>query len=212
MTRLRRHVPCPLCGADKTPAAARCKECYHSDLRTSLSDLERFMLQFELADTLPLEWTSKTKPATPCHLWTGSLDEDGYARFTVKTDYAKNGGWQVVYAHRWIKQQESDVAITWEPCRKFLYDHVCRVHLCVRQDHLELVTTKENLNRGHDARGSRNFCRNGHDKDIVGRVKENSCKECAYISIRRYQQRPEVKYRRAADSRNRRLSLKESSK
>lgn len=68
--------------------------------------------------------------ANGCHLWLGSLDRDGYGRYSGKA------------AHR----------LAWEPVHGpvpagLQLDHLCRVRRCVNPAHLELVTARENLLR-----------------------------------------------------------------
>ncbi|WP_431999289.1 HNH endonuclease [Streptomyces sioyaensis] len=74
-----------------------------------------------------------------CWMWTGPLDSDGYGK--TSTDN------RTVSAHRWL----------WTLLRGELrpeqhLDHLCRVRHCVNPDHLEPVSCRENLRRGHLAR------------------------------------------------------------
>jgi hypothetical protein len=57
---------------------------------------------------------------------------------------------KVVYAHRAMYEQE--VASIPEG---FTIDHLCRVHPCIRPDHLEPVSMADNLRRGHGAKLTR---------------------------------------------------------
>jgi len=38
-------------------------------------------------------------------------------------------------------------------------------------------------------KGRQKFCRNGHDKDVVGRTKQNNCRECQRVSERKYKEK-----------------------
>lgn len=71
-----------------------------------------------------------------CWLWLGSKNNDGYGRF-------RSGG-RIMFAHRWA----------WEAYCGNIPDgmeigHVCRNRGCVRPDHLEPVTHRENVLRGN---------------------------------------------------------------
>lgn len=90
-------------------------------------------------------------PFDTCWHWTGHVGKTGYGRFR---------NWQ---AHRVVyelyrEQIPAGLSI----------DHLCRVHDCVNPDHLEPVTTRENVLRGI-APAARNFaathCIDGHPLD-----------------------------------------------
>lgn len=82
--------------------------------------------------------------ATPCHLWTAGDSGDG-----------KGGG----YPRMWLDGQMVAVhRVAWTnehgliPGKKQL-DHLCRQRRCVRDDHMELVTNRENTKRQYRANG-----------------------------------------------------------
>lgn len=80
---------------------------------------------------------SKTRTAlTGCVEWTGSITSTGYGSF-----YAGPG--QYVIAHRWAYTQAHGAI----PPGMHL-DHLCRNRKCVKPEHLEPVTPRENLLRG----------------------------------------------------------------
>jgi len=87
---------------------------------------------------------------TPCHLWTGQLSGNGrgggYPR--MKLDG------QTVAVHRVIYTNEHGYI----PGTKQL-DHKCRQRRCVRVDHLEMVTCKQNAIRREEANGRRKQAR-----------------------------------------------------
>lgn len=88
-------------------------------------------------------WAKVNKTDT-CWLWTGSIDASGYGRFRC------DGRW--IGAHRYLRG-DAPAGMQW--------DHLCRVRHCVRPDHLEPVTPRENTQRG--ARGRlRTHCINRH--------------------------------------------------
>lgn len=85
---------------------------------------------------------SKVDKAGTCWLWGAAKHEDGYGR-------AWWGG-RLRPAHR--VAYELTVGLIPEGHD---LDHLCRVHECVRPDHLEPVTRKENLRRGVGAEVTR---------------------------------------------------------
>ena len=94
----------------------------------------------------------------PCWEWTGGTDRKGYGRFPL-THCGH------VYAHR----------IAYEnllgPIPSVLtIDHLCRNHGCVKVDHLEPVTNRENILRGEGVaaiNARKTHCYNGHSFDEV---------------------------------------------
>jgi hypothetical protein len=83
---------------------------------------------------------------SPCHIWTGGDSGNG-----------RGGG----YPRMWLDGQVVAVHIvSWTnehgyvPGKKQI-DHKCRQRRCVREDHLELVTHKQNQKRRDDANGVR---------------------------------------------------------
>lgn len=83
---------------------------------------------------------------SPCHLWTGSDSGDGrgggYPRMYL------DGQTMAVHKVNWTNEHGII------PGRKTL-DHLCRMRLCVREDHLEMVTQKRNAIRREEANGRR---------------------------------------------------------
>jgi len=81
---------------------------------------------------------------SPCHLWTAGDSGDG-----------RGGG----YPRMWLDGQVMAVhKVSWTnehgiiPGKKTL-DHLCRQRLCVREDHLEMVTNRQNVLRAMAANG-----------------------------------------------------------
>ena len=114
-----------------------------------------------------------------CMLWVGARDGRGYG------DFYYNGS--VGQAHRY--SYEYFVG----PIPKGLaLDHLCRTPLCVRPDHLEPVTWRENLMRGntHTRRNAeKTHCVHGHEY-----TEENTyrcpkgwrrCRACTAVRSRR---------------------------
>lgn len=76
---------------------------------------------------------------TPCWIWQGARDGQGYGHV------GRGGRW--VRAHRrWYEDHVGPIPEGHD------LDHLCRVKLCVRPDHMEPVTHAENVRRG---RGSK---------------------------------------------------------
>ena len=72
----------------------------------------------------------------PCWEWTGSKNKDGYGTFGLrrKNRFAHVVSWTIEHG-----QIPDHLEI----------DHLCRKRGCVRPDHMELVTHRENLMRGN---------------------------------------------------------------
>ncbi len=105
---------------------------------------------------------------SPCWSWIGGSQTKGYGSLTDG-----NGG--TMLAHR----------AAWEAAYGPIPDgltvnHICRNHLCVRPDHLELQTAGDNLRH---ARNAIPVCPAGHEYDdentIVNRHGHRSCRACA---------------------------------
>lgn len=102
-----------------------------------------------------------------CHIWQGATYPDsGYGRTSRKIN-----GTETAHIALWI-EKHGPVAGGLD------LDHLCRVHLCVNDEHLEPVTRAENLRRGHLARS---MCKSGrHDITLPGALKDGTllCYRC----------------------------------
>ena len=98
-----------------------------------LSTTERYWIKVDKDGPIP-----EHRPELgPCHLWTGAQTtlDDGWGRFWPTPG-------RPVLAHRFAYELEiGPIPDGLEP------DHLCRVRLCVRVSHLELVTHRENVLR-----------------------------------------------------------------
>ncbi|MEH0555992.1 HNH endonuclease signature motif containing protein [Streptomyces sp. B21-101] len=105
----------------------------------------------------------------PCHVWTGSTDGDGYARFWL--DGRNRRAYHVAYvaAHGPIPAGH-DV------------DHHCRNRACVRGSHLRALTHRDNvLASGNVAayRAAQTHCVNGHAFDAANtRRRKDGTRAC----------------------------------
>lgn len=106
-------------------------------------------------------------PDSPgCWLWTGSL-ANGYPLIGRRE-----------YAHRlayslWVKPVPHGLTL----------DHLCRTPSCVRPDHLEPVSLRENIRRGGNA--AKTACKRGHPFDDANTYRSprqtkphRQCKAC----------------------------------
>jgi hypothetical protein len=118
---------------------------------------------------------SKLALSNGCWVFTDSLDKDGYGRMRC--------GDKKVRTHR----LSYEIFIGSIP-EGMVIDHLCRNRSCANPDHLEAVTTKENILRGETGHILKNktHCPQGHEYNKVNtRVKptgHRSCKECDKIS------------------------------
>lgn len=106
-----------------------------------------------------------------CWYWTGTLS-DGYGRIVRKGKYLR--------VHRIMYEKYKGKI----PKGKVL-DHKCRNRACCNPDHLEIVTSKDNILRGVGAfalNSKKTHCVNGHEFDgnNTGRDHRGNrfCKTC----------------------------------
>ena len=85
--------------------------------------------------TVLARFMGKTQVTTGCHLWTGATNQYGYGVFRDERGH-------LVLAHRWAWKNAHGSA------PKGTLDHLCRTRRCVRVDHLEDVSLRENILRG----------------------------------------------------------------
>lgn len=105
-------------------------------------EIERF---FSFVDKLP----------NGCHFWGGARtrgkgNKKWYGSFRIK----RNGKWRTVKAHAYA----CDVIGKRGPLPEgYDRDHICRFSLCVRLEHIEIVTKEVN--------GARRHAKRAHDKE-----------------------------------------------
>lgn len=117
-----------------------------------------------------------------CWLWTGSLDNKGYARISYR---AEDGRRRSVAVHRiTFEQSNGPIADGLE------IDHLCRRRNCVRPLHLEAVSHIENLRRGigvwGGARASKAPSNRGKNAGSFNRSKSRCSKGHPYSGANLY--------------------------
>lgn len=130
-----------------------------------------------------------------CWIWTASTMRGGYGQIS-EGGRAKRKN---LKAHRWSYEQANG------PIPKGLViDHLCRVRLCVRPDHMEAVTSAVNCYRGKSPASDNALkiqCLRGHEFDDLntrysisktGEIRR-VCRECMRIRDRKRQPRNKKK-------------------
>lgn len=122
------------------------------------------------------------EPNSGCWIWTGFVNPDGYAMCSN------------IRVHRFSYEENV------EPIpHGLVIDHKCRVRCCVNPDHLECVTSGENVLRGIGPtaiNANKTHCKYGHDLDEnntrvrfrEGRVRRE-CRVCQYSMMANYRQK-----------------------
>lgn len=130
-------------------------------------------------------WAKVAAPQTPdgCMEWGASKDGKGYGKFYL------NG--HLVPAHRFAYE------LVIGPIPEGLQlDHLCRNRACVRPDHLEPVTARENLLRGETLaarNAAKTHCDNGHPYNTENtywhKPNRRKCRACSRERQRFYRAR-----------------------
>lgn len=105
-----------------------------------------------------------------CWLWTGG-HSGRYGLFYGGADEVH------VYAHRW-----SYTTFVGPIPEGLVINHLCEVRMCVRPDHLEAVTVRENARYGNNTsakKARQTHCVNGHEfTEDNTRIRVNGCRSC----------------------------------
>lgn len=124
--------------------------------------LDRFADKIALTDSGCIEWIASTQG-------------EGYGQFFRggRTGPGQHGK---IAAHRWSYEYHVG------PIPNGLeIDHLCRNRLCVNPEHLEPVTSQENISRSH-GNGSKTHCPQGHAYDdantYVSPAGTRFCRKC----------------------------------
>lgn len=150
--------PCEYCGQrfrSKNPGQRFCSYS-HGGLAKRRPALERFWASVEKTDT--------------CWLWRGAISGSGYKRGRgYGRIFVGDGPHRRELAHRWAYEQFVG------PIPEGLtLDHLCRVPLCVRPDHLEPVPAEVNIARGRGVgvvNHCKNVCAHGHAFDEANTIR-----------------------------------------
>ncbi len=89
----------------------------------------------------------------PCWIWTGTKNQKGYGILLFRG--------VTVQTHRYVYEE-----FVGPIPDGFYMDHLCRVPSCVRPEHLEPVTPRENVLRGYSPpamRARQTHCKWGHE-------------------------------------------------
>ena len=126
-------------------------------------------------DTVEDKFWQRVEQTQYCWLWVGGVNKEGYGYFTV------NG--KSLRAHRWSYEY-----LIGKIPDELVIDHMCRVRNCVNPDHLEAVTSKENILRGHGRwwiSSQLTHCHRGHpfsgDNLAYKKSGQRRCRECERI-------------------------------
>lgn len=121
-------------------------------------------------------WPIEIDPVFGCHLWTRTLDRDGYG-----ISYRTGHGTKRAHIAVWEEAKGSGSV----PDGLEL-DHTCRRRHCVNLDHLEPVTRAVNeLRKSLAYRARPTLCRRKHDLRIHGAVTPEGgivCRWCNRIA------------------------------
>lgn len=131
---------------------------------------------------------SKVNVTETCWLWTATKTHTGYGRFWYDS--------RQVPAHRWAYEQFHGITVP----KELDIDHLCRVPSCVRPDHLEAVTHRENMLRGENAtavHARQTACIHGHPFDeentILTKRGRRRCRACKKVEDYVFQQKESFK-------------------
>lgn len=125
-------------------------------------------------------WARVIKNDDGCWEWSGARHKAGYGRL--------RRGFQEWLAHRYAWFLTTGEV----PPKGTDLDHLCRNPPCVRPDHLEAVTHRENNRRGDVANRRKTHCAKGHPfspentiwASVRGEVRQRVCRICRRAYIR----------------------------
>ena len=105
---------------------------------------------------------------TPCWLWCGAVNEDGYG--LMKVDGRKRRVHRLSYT--WFAGEIGNLCVL----------HKCNTPACVRPDHLYLGTQQNRMRNGKSVKGERNGMARLTEKQVKEiRASDMSLKDIAYV-------------------------------
>lgn len=124
-----------------------------------------------------LEHMTARCTVTGCWWWYGTVAPDGYG--TIGVNYGLRR------AHRvWYELVRGPIP------QGMVLDHLCRNRSCVNPDHLEPVTTRENIVRGTGPsaeNAKRDKCIKGHNDWRIRTNGSRACRECDRMRSRDFE-------------------------
>ncbi len=138
--------------------------------------------QSVLADAeVQARFWAKVNKADDCWEWTAGKNKEGYGVFSLRR--------QPIGAHRFAYE------LSHGPIQaKLAIDHLCRNHSCVRPEHMEPVTSRENSLRGQGPpalNAKKTQCPRGHpyneENTIRTKRRERLCRTCKTEEARLFQ-------------------------
>jgi len=135
---------------------------------------------YQRGSSLAERFWSQVSKTNGCWTWQGAKSGNGYGTFKI--------GQVTVSVHRYAYEQVVGlIPVGLE------IDHLCRNLICVRPDHMEAVTHRENVQRGlagkinnHESR--KTHCSRGHPYDLFNTYMnpkgERECRPCRGIRKR----------------------------
>lgn len=130
-------------------------------------------------------WSRVDRSGDGCWPWLGGRITEGYGIY-----YPPGCGYDAMGAHRRAYE------LTVGPIPEGLViDHLCRTPCCVRPDHLEAVTQRENTLRGVSPaalNAKKVTCKRGHPFDDANTYLKNGqrlCRECRVAATRAWRRR-----------------------
>lgn len=125
--------------------------------------------------TLESKFWARINKTKSCWNWKGNKKSDGYGNIYHKGVF--------ILAHR-LSYEIHNGKIP----KGLVIDHLCRNTRCVNPDHLEAVTTRENILRGEGVAAQnarKTHCKRGHEftPDNIRKIKNGkACKTCYHAT------------------------------
>ena len=133
----------------------------------TISELQRISKKFQISET-------------KCWLWQGSLSPTGYSYIGYRGKTHRG--------HRLLYQM-----LRGETPKELVCDHLCRVRHCINPYHIELVTQRENLERGLSL-VPEDYCKRGHKMEgdnlyFIPTRGARTCRACRVYRRKKYYER-----------------------